>query len=291
MRNEHSLSRSSARTVVPGRRRLVSMIGLVVGTGLALLWSMPLIWSVVASLRPVGEPFARGQVWFSGGVSLANFARAFRLAPFAMYFRNTVFLVTLILSVQLVTSSLAGFAFAFFRFRGSRVLFTVILTQMMIPTVALLVPNFQTIRVLGLYDTILAMAMPFWGSAFGTFLLRQSFLSIPRDYGDAALVDGCNWARTLWHVYLPMAVPSVIAFSISSINWHWNALLWPLIITQSDTARPLTAGLARFTQLGEIGAQWGLMSAATLIVALPLLTLFVVFQKRFIEGYMNSGLK
>ena len=83
----------------------------------------------------------------------------------------------------------------------------------------------------------------------------------------------------------------MVAFSISSVNWHWNNLLWPLIISQSDTVRPLTAGLARFTQLGEIGAQWGLMSAATLVVALPLLTLFVIFQKRFIEGFMNSGLK
>ena len=264
---------------------------MVFGVVLALLWSMPLIWSIIASLRPPGEPFARGQVWFGSGLSIANYIRAFDLAPFAMYFRNTILLVTLILSVQLFTSSLAGFAFAFYRFRGQRILFTIILTQMMIPTVALLVPNFETIRVLGLYDTILAMAMPFWGSAFGTFLLRQAFLGIPRDYGDAAMVDGCNWARTLWHVYLPMAVPSVIAFSISSVNWHWNNLLWPLIISQSDSVRPLTAGLARFTQLGEIGAQWGLMSAATLIVGFPLLALFVVFQKRFIEGFMNSGLK
>ncbi|MFW5827163.1 MAG: carbohydrate ABC transporter permease [Alkalispirochaeta sp.] len=275
----------------PPRLHPLRMIAVVLGVAVALLWSMPLIWSIVASLRPPGEPFARGQVWFGSGISLANYFRAFDLAPFALYFRNTVLLVTLILSVQLITSSLAGFAFAFYRFRGQRVLFTIILTQMMIPTVALLVPNFQTIRVLGLYDTILAMAMPFWGSAFGTFLLRQAFLGIPRDYGDAAMVDGCNWARTLWHVYLPMATPSIIAFSISSVNWHWNNLLWPLIISQSDTVRPLTAGLARFTQLGEIGAQWGLMSAATLIVALPLLILFIIFQKRFIEGFMNSGLK
>ena len=279
------------RNQFPLRLHPLRVIAIALGVAVALLWSMPLIWSIVASLRPPGEPFARGQVWFGSGISLANYFRAFDLAPFALYFRNTVLLVTLILSVQLVTSSLAGFAFAFYRFRGQKVLFTIILTQMMIPTVALLVPNFQTIRVLGLYDTILAMAMPFWGSAFGTFLLRQAFLGIPRDYGDAAMVDGCNWARTLWHVYLPMAIPSVIAFSISSVNWHWNNLLWPLIISQSDTVRPLTAGLARFTQLGEIGAQWGLMSAATLIVALPLLILFVIFQKRFIEGFMNSGLK
>ncbi len=273
------------------QRRLIRVVAVTLGSAIALLWSMPLIWSVIASLRPPGEPFARGQVWFGSALSIANYVRAFDLAPFALYFRNTVFLVVLILLVQLVTSSLAGFAFAFYRFRGSRVLFTIILTQMMIPTVALLVPNFQTIRVLGLYDTILAMAMPFWGSAFGTFLLRQSFLGIPRDYGDAAMVDGCNWSRTLWHVYLPMATPSVIAFSISSVNWHWNNLLWPLIISQSDTVRPLTAGLARFTQLGEIGAQWGLMSAATLVVAFPLLIVFVLFQKRFIQGFMNSGLK
>lgn len=275
----------------PLSNNVARRIGIVLGIGVAILWSMPLIWSVVASLRPPNEPFARGQVWFGSGVSLDNYFRAFALAPFALYFRNTVLLVALILSVQLITSALAGFAFAFYRFPGRRVLFTIVLTQMMIPTAALLVPNFQTIRVLGLYDTIPAMAMPFWGSAFGTFLLRQAFLSVPRDYGDAAMVDGCNWARTLWHVYLPMATPSVIAFSISSVNWHWNNLLWPLVITQSDTTRPLTVGLARFTQLGEIGAQWGLMSAATLVVALPLLILFVIFQKRFIEGFMNSGLK
>lgn len=258
---------------------------------IAVLWSMPLIWTIVASLRPLNEPFARGQVWFGSALSTANFIKAFSLAPFALYFRNTVILVVMILSVQLVTCSIAGFAFAFYKFKGQKILFTLILTQMMIPTVALLVPNFQTIRVLGLYDTIPAMAIPFWGSAFGTFLLRQSFLGIPRDYGDAAMVDGCSWFQILRHVYLPMANPAIIAFSISSINWHWNNLLWPLIITQSDTTRPLTAGLARFTQLGEIGAQWGLMSAATLIVALPLLLLFLVFQRKFMEGYMNSGLK
>ncbi|RKX89537.1 MAG: carbohydrate ABC transporter permease, partial [Spirochaetes bacterium] len=147
------------------------------------------------------------------------------------------------------------------------------------------------IRVLGLYDTIWAMAIPFWGSAFGTFLLRQTFLGIPRDYGDAARIDGCTWHMILRFIYLPMAVPSIIAFSISSVNWHWNNLLWPLIITQSDKTRPLTVGLARFTQLGEIGAQWGLLSAATLIVALPLFILFVIFQRRFMEGFMTSGLK
>ncbi|MCG8479252.1 MAG: carbohydrate ABC transporter permease [Spirochaetales bacterium] len=272
-------------------RQAGSLAAAMCGIVLALLWAMPLIWSLVASLRPPGEPFARGQVWFGSALSVANYVRAFELAPFVLYFRNTLLLVGLILAVQLVTSSLAGFAFAFYRFVGRRLLFGLILTQMMIPTAALLVPNFQTIRVLGLYDSILAMAMPFWGSAFGTFLLRQAFLGVPRDYGDAAMVDGCNWARILWHVYLPMATPAILAFAISSINWHWNNLLWPLVVSQSDSVRPLTVGLARFTRLGEIGAQWGLLSAATLVVAFPLLVLFIVFQRRFIDAFLNSGLK
>jgi sn-glycerol 3-phosphate transport system permease protein len=288
--------RDSARILPAGTlgtvsRRVWHILGLLIAAGIALLWTMPLIWSVIASLRPQNEPFARGHVWFGSGLSVSNYVRAFRLAPFGRYFLNTVMMVVAVLSVQLVTSSLAGFAFAFYRFRGDKILFTIILTQMMIPTVALLVPNFRTIRILGLYDTIWAMAIPFWGSAFGTFLLRQSFLSIPRDYGDAARMDGCTWHMILRHVYLPMANAAIIAFSISSVNWHWNNLLWPLIITQSETTRPLTAGLARFTQLGEIGAQWGLMSAATLIVALPLFVLFIIFQRRFMEGYMTSGLK
>ena len=278
-------------TTRPMGNQVWRAMGLIVGVLIAALWSVPLVWSLIASLRPLNEPFARGNAWFGTGLSVDNYIRAFSLAPFARYFLNTILLVVTILSVQLVTSSLAGFAFSFYRFPGRKLLFTLVLTQMMIPTVALLVPNFRTIRILGLFDSVWAMAMPFWGSAFGTFLLRQSFSAIPRDYGDAARIDGCGWHLILWHVFLPMAIPSIIAFSISSVNWHWNNLLWPLIVTQSETTRPLTAGLARFTQLGEIGAQWGLMSAATLVVALPLFILFVIFQRRFMEGYMSSGLK
>lgn len=282
--NKTSFSSISSRDI--GKRLLM-----LVALAFALLWSMPLIWALIASLRPIGEQFTRGQVWFHGGISLANYQRAFSLAPFGRYFFNTLLMVALILSIQLITSSLAGYAFAVHRFPGDRLLFGIILTQMMIPTAALLVPNFQTIRIMGLYDHLLALVLPFGGSAFGTFLLRQSFRAVPRDYADAARIDGCTWWQSLWYVYIPSARASIIAFSISSISWHWNDLLWPLIITQSERSRPLTAGLIRFTQLGEIGAQWGLMSAATIIVALPLLVLFFVFQKQFMEGFMQSGLK
>jgi sn-glycerol 3-phosphate transport system permease protein len=260
-------------------------------TILALLWLSPVVWSLVASLRPLNDPFYSGHIWFGKSLAVESYLKAFRLAPFGRYYVNTVMQVVLILGVQLVFSSLAAFAFARYRFRGDRVLFMLILTQMMIPTSALLVPNFQTIRWLGIYNTILAIAIPFWGSAFGTFLLRQAFLAVPSDLGDAAEIDGCSWYQMLFYMYLPSAMPSVTAFAISSISWHWNDFLWPLIVTQSDKVRPITAGLVRFTQLGEIGAQWALLSAATMIVTLPLLLMFLKFQKRFIEGYLHSGIK
>ena len=161
----------------------------------------------------------------------------------------------------------------------------------MIPTTALLASNFATIRTLGLFDTRLAIAIPYFGSAFGTLLMRQAFLEVPRDLVDAGVMDGCSWWQLIVHVYLPPSVPALVAFGLSSATWHWNEFLWPLIITNSDSSRPLTAGLVRFTQLGEIGARWSLLSAATLMVVAPLFILFLIFQRRFIQSFLHSGIK
>ena len=271
--------------------RLGSWLVIVLMVALAISWAVPVIWALVASLRPATEPLGRGDVWFGSRLTLANYARALELAPFDRYFMNTMIIVLMILGVQLITITLAGFAFARYRFPGDRLLFFFILLQLMIPTTALLVPNFATIRALGLYDTRLAIAIPYFGSAFGVFLMRQAFLAVPRELADAGIIDGCNWWQLLRHIYLPPSTPTLIAFGLSSVAWHWNEFLWPLIVTSSDKSRPLTAGLVRFTQLGEIGAQWSLLSAATLLVAGPLFIAFLIFQKRFIQSFLHSGIK
>ena len=263
----------------------------VVTAAIAIIWSMPVLWTLVASFRPAAEPMRRGNVWFGSTLTVENFQRALSLAPFDMYYVNTIVVVLMILSVQLITITLAAFAFANYDFVGKRFLFFFILLQMMIPTEALLAPNFATIRVLGLFDTRLAIAIPFFGSAFGMLLMRQAFLEVPRDLVDAGTMDGCGWWQLILHVYLPPSIPALIAFALSSATWHWNSFIWPLVITNSDSSRPLTAGLVRFTQLGEIGARWSLLSAATLMVAAPLLIVFLIFQRRFIQSYLHSGLK
>ena len=282
----------------------------------ALVWVTPIIWAVVVAFRPPDDPLGPGDVWFSDRITAESFQTATNLAPFFptiedgavtdSYYSNTIQFVLLTLVVQFITVTLAGFAFAHYQFPGKRILFYFVLLQMMIPTAILLVPNFVTIREfstatllipksiyyreLNLYDTPWAMAMPYFGSAFGTFLMRQAFLEVPRDLVDSAQVDGARWYRLLWHVYLPPSRPTLIAFGLVSASFHWNELLWPLIVT-SDRARPLTMGLLRFTQLTDIGAQWSLIMAATLIIIAPLLGIFLIFQRQFIKSFMHSGLK
>jgi len=272
-------------------RKMMNYLTTALTAILAVIWSIPIIWSLIASFRPASDAITRGDVWFSSTVSVENYTRAWSLAPFDQYYINTILIVVLILAVQLVTIILAGFAFAHFKFLGKRALFFFVLLQMMIPTSALLAPNFATIRKLGLFDTILAIAIPYFGSAFGTLLMRQAFLAVPRDLVDAGVMDGCSWWQLIFNVYLPPSFPSLIAFGLSSATWHWNEFLWPLIITNSDKSRPLTAGLVRFTQLGEIGARWSLLTAATIMVIAPLFILFLIFQRHFIQSFLHSGLK
>jgi len=257
---------------------------------LSLLWLSVIVWAIAVSFRPANKPLGLGDVWLNG-VTFENYLHAWSLAPFGIYYRNTIIVVLIILLFQLVTTILAGFAFAHYKIVGGRWVLFFILLQLMIPSTALLVPNYATIRVLGLFNTKIAIALPYLGSAFGTFLMRQAFLEIPDDLIEAGILDGCSWWQLLLNVYIPPSVPTIIALSISSITWHWNEFLWPFIVTNSDASRVLTVGLVRFTQLGEQGAQWPLLAAATITVAAPLLIAFLIFQRRFIASYLYSGIK
>lgn len=283
--------RSRAIGGARGRRRIGSAIGTALLTLLGVTWALPLLWSISVALRPADVSVATGSPWWGGALTLRNFADAWDRVPFGRYYLNTLIIVFGVLAVQLVTISLAGFAFARLRFPGRDVLFVLILMQILVPTNALIVPNYTTIRKLHLFDTKLAIMLPFFASAFGTFFLRQTFKQVPRDLDDASVLDGATWWQTLWHVYLPSARAAFIAFSVVSVSFHWSDFLWPLIVTNSDGSRPVTVGLNTLTQMGESGAQWALVMAGTLLVISPLLGLFLVFQRQFMSSFLHSGLK
>jgi sn-glycerol 3-phosphate transport system permease protein len=270
---------------------LLNTIGLLALGLIAIGWTVPILWTMAVSFHSPDEPLSATNLLWSSHPTISNYVQAFQIAPFGRYYLNTILIVVGILIFQLVTICLAGYAFARFKFRGQNVLFFLIMLQLMVPSSALIVPNYSTIRSLGLFDTLLAVMLPFFGSAFGTFLMRQTFKTIPQDLDDATRMDGANWFQTLWYIYIPPARPAMIAFALSSISFHWNDFLWPLIVTNSPNSRPLTVGLAILTQLGEIGAQWPLVTAGTIIVVGPLLVLFLIFQRQFIDSFLHSGLK
>lgn len=256
----------------------------------ALVMLAPYLWALSASVKSRAEVFTPVPQWWPSTWQWTNYLDVFRYAPFGTYFLNTVVVVLGILGVQLVTITLAAFAFARMEFRFRDVLFYLFIVQMMLPVHAVIVPNYLTMKSLGLLDTRLAMMLPFWASGYGTFLLRQAFRQVPQELEDAALIDGCSGLRFLWSILLPQVRPTLVAFSLISIVTHWNDFLWPLIVTNTPSVRTLTIGLAMFVQQ-ESGADWTLLMAATVLVTLPLLVAFVVFQRKFVESFMYAGLR
>src|SRR5688500_15512605 len=234
---------------------------------LAVLWVLPLLFAIWTAFHPA--EFSTRFV-LSAPLTLENFRNAWDAAPFTRYFVNTIALVTMVLVAQLVLVTLAAYAFARYEFPGRNVLFALVLVQLMVMPDVLLVENYRTMTQLGLKDTILAIGLPYFASAFGIFLLRQAFKQVPRALDDAARVEGCTPLHTLWKVYIPLARPTSLAYALGSVSYHWTNFLSPLIVTNSVNTRPLTVGLAIFGA-PESGVDWSVISAGTLIAVAPLL--------------------
>jgi len=254
---------------------------------LALLWLLPLAYAVWTAFHPA-EYSTRFELL--APLTLDNFRNAWAAAPFARYFLNTTLLVTMILCVQLVLSTLAAYSFARYEFRGKNIAFSLVLVQLMIMPDILLVENYKTMSQLGLVDTLLAIGLPYFASAFAIFLLRQTFMGIPKELDEAARVEGASDMQVLWRVYVPLARPVYTAFALVSISFHWNNFLWPLIITNSVNARPLTVGLQIFSSTDQ-GVDWSIITAATLMTSAPLLIAFLLFQRQFVQSFMRAGIK
>ena len=254
---------------------------------LALIWVLPLAYAVWAAFHP-SEYTTRFVL--NAPLTLDNFTRAWAAAPFARYFLNTFILVTMILAFQLVLGTLAAYALARQDFWGRDLAFALILAQLMIMPDALIVENYRTLAKLNMVDTIPAIALPYIASAFGIFLLRQTFKTVPKELDDAARVEGASPLQVLMKVYVPLAKPTYIAYGLVSVSYHWNNFLWPLIVTNSVEARPLTVGLQVFSSSDQ-GIDWAVICAATLMTSAPLLVGFLLFQRQFVQSFMRAGIK
>jgi sn-glycerol 3-phosphate transport system permease protein len=265
--------------------------GLLVETAaswlLGIFWILPLLYAVWTAFHPA-EFSTRFEL--AAPLSLDNFRRAWAAAPFARYFLNSLLLVALVFGAQVILCTLAAYAFARHEFFGKGIAFALVLLQLMIMPDVLIVENYRTMSTLGILDSVPAIALPYVASAFGIFLLRQTFKTVPKELDDAARLEGANDLQVLLKVYVPLAKPVYVAYGLVSISYHWNNFLWPLIVTNSVESRPVTVGLQVFSS-GDQGVDWAIISAATLMTSAPLLIAFLIFQRQFVQSFMRAGIR
>ena len=218
-----------------------------------------------------------------------NFVKAWQAAPFARYFLNSIFISVVVTIGQVITSALAAYAFARMKFRFKEPLFLLLLATMMIPKQVILIPDYAIISWLEWVNTYYGLIVPFIAAVFGIYFMRQHFETLPQDLFDAASIDGCGRLRILFQVVLPISRPVILTVALFTFIMTWNSLLWPLVMTNTPEMRPLQVGLAVFNQ--ESGTDWELLMAASTFSILPLMIIFFIAQKQFIEGITRSGMK
>jgi len=259
--------------------------------GLGALFLLPLLWMLTSSLKPEGAGLRFPPEFIPKVFAFENYPKIFSLIPFHLYFRNSVFISTVAVIGELLSSSLVAFAFARLRFPGKNVLFLILLSTMMLPGVVVLVPTFILWRNLGLINTFAPLTVgSFFAPAFSVFLLRQFFLTINLELDEAAKVDGASEFRIYWQIILPLAKPALATIAIFSFLASWNDFLGPLIYLSDSNLYTLALGvnyLRNFRGGGELAYQ---MAAATLFV-LPAIILYYVAQRFMVEGIVTTGLK
>jgi multiple sugar transport system permease protein len=261
----------------------------VVMYSLALITVAPFLWMVMTSFKDLPDILTYPPVWWPKHFILDNYVNAFSAAPFGRYYFNSIFIAVTVTIGQIITCSMAAYAFARLTFRGRDVLFYIFLGTMMIPGQVTMIPSFMMLYWLGWIDSYAALIVPGLASAFGTFLLRQFFLTIPRDLEDAASIDGCGRFGILWKIILPLSKPALATLAVFTFMGVFNDFLWALIVVSSEEMRTVQLGLAIFRDRYQ--TDWGQLMAASVTATLPILLVFFVAQKYFIRGITLSGLK
>jgi len=275
----------------PGKRgRRLRIFGRYVALSvLAFIVLFPIYITIVNSLLQPSQIASRSPTFFPTSPEWQTYADAWSDGHLATYLRNSFIQTGLIVIGQLITAILAGYAFAFLRFPFKRTLFIVFLATLMVPFEITIITNLQTINTLGWYDTFAALAVPFLATGFGAFLLRQTFLQLPRDLQDAAKLDGYGHLRFLTRVAVPLARPTIAALAVFSFLSAWNQYLWPLLVTKDDRLRTVQIGLKqlRATNIDQVNVTF----AGTVIAFIPLVILLLIFQKQLVRGLTAGAVK
>ncbi|WP_214409739.1 carbohydrate ABC transporter permease [Sphaerisporangium fuscum] len=269
------------------RARRLWPVHVVLAVGAAAM-VMPFFWEALTSVKTFTESTRIPPVWIPSW-EWSNFAKVFQDTPFLRQFWNTVVMTVIRTLGQLLFCSMAAYAFARLRFPGRNAIFVTLLSVLMVPGQLFLIPQYQIVESLGWLNTLPGLIAPGLFSAFGTFMLRQFFLSLPSDVEEAARIDGAHPLRIFWSVVLPLAKPGLMALGVLTVMWSWNDLMWPLIVNTDPEQMPLSAGLSSLQQ--DHVNDFPVLMAGSLLASLPMIVVFVVMQRQIIQGIAFTGSK
>lgn len=290
--DHQSLPRPAPQPRVTRRRRIQLqhlLVHALLLCGVAVMF-IPLAWTLSTSLKSVGQLYLFPPKWIPDPIRWVNYREAVTNIPFGRYFLNTLLVTTLVIVGKVLSVTLVAFSFSRLRWWGRDVLFLIMLSTLMLPPHITLIPQFILFKQLGWIDTYLPLIVPeYFGGPFLTFLVRQFFMSLPRELDDAARIDGCSSFGVYWRIIMPLSTPAIIAVVILVFNNTWNDFLHPLIYLQSQQNFTLALGLRLFQ--GEASTSWHLLMAASLLTMLPVVLLFFVAQRYFIQGVVFTGVK
>ena len=266
------------------RMTVLTYAALIIG---ALIMIFPFVWMILTSLKTVPESMQVPPTILPQEVVTGNFGDAMKSLPFLKLYLNTGLMIFFRVICAVAFSSMAGYAFAMLNFRGKKLLFGIVLVQMSLPSQIFIIPQYQMVAKMGLANTIFALVFPGLVSAFGVFFLRQTYMGIPKEIGEAAYLDGCNQWQTFYKVMFPLTGTSVAALTIFTAVFAYSDLMWPLVVNSDLNMMTLSSGLA--TLRGQFTTNFPVLMAGSLLAMLPMVILYLIFQRQFIEGIATTG--
>lgn len=266
--------------------KVLNHVILIIG---AIIMVVPFIWMLSTSLKTFVEAMQVPPTIFPKEWKFSNYIKVFEKVDFLKYYGNTIFVAVVRTVLQVFLCSLAAYAFARLKFPGKNIIFIALLSVLMVPLQVIIIPNYALLTRFGWIDTFYALIVPGMFSAFGVFLLRQFFMGIPKELDEAATMDGCSFFGIYWRIILPNSKPALMALGIFTILNSWNDFLWPLIMTNSESMRVLSVGIASFQ--GQYGTDYPLLMAGAVLSTLPMLIMFIFLQKHLIAGISLGGVR
>ncbi|MCT2175292.1 carbohydrate ABC transporter permease [Dietzia cinnamea] len=276
---------------IQGGSRTAKVAGYAVMVLVLLIIGLPLYWVVITSLKPDNQVYIQPPVWWPDPITTDSYPQVLADVPFLQYFTNSLVITGVLAAVKITLGVISAYAFVFLRFPGRGLLFMLVLAALMVPNQITVISNYAFIVQLGWINTFQGIIIPLAGVAFGTFLMRNHFLTLPFEIIEAARMDGCGHLKLLFRVVLPMSWPTLVAFALITVVNEWNEYLWPFLIASDDTVAPLQVGLARLVNTDGGFTDWPMVMAATVLTITPILIVFLILQRHMIKGLTSGAVK